>query len=78
MINGISSCNLSRGSRAIICTESSSIPGNTKRVEGPSHFSGARGMPVSLAAWSIASKHLAQSLDPAEPSVKKKRRKKVV
>ena len=47
-------------------------------IEGPSHFSGARGMPVSLAAWSIASKHLAQSLDPAEPSVKKKRRKKVV
>ena len=41
---------ISAGSRADISTESSSIPKKIKRVVGPSHFSGDKGIPTSWAA----------------------------
>ena len=44
-------------------TESNSITKKIKHVVGPTHFSGDKGMPISVAAWSIAFKREAQISD---------------
>ena len=49
----MSSVCLSVGSRAVMRTESNSMPRKIKHVVGPTHLSGDKGLPISITAWSI-------------------------
>ena len=46
------------------------MPRKTKQVVGPTHFSGDNGIPMSLAAWSIALRRDAQIVEFGGPNVK--------
>ena len=50
------------------------IPRNTRQVEGPSHFSGANGMPKSVEDLCIDFRDSAHASEPADPRVKKSSR----
>ena len=51
--------------------EFNSMPRKIRQVVGPTHSSGDRGMPISVAAWSIAFKRVAHiSVAGGGPKVK--------
>ena len=66
----MSSACLSDGKQAVMRMESSSMPRKTRQVVGPTHFSGDNGIPMSLATWSIASRHDVQIVELGGPNVK--------
>jgi hypothetical protein len=54
--------------------EFNSMPKNVIHVVGPSHLSGAKGMPMSSDARCMALREFEQTKAPAGPSVKKSSR----